>query len=438
MGQSREDTTRRSFISAAGASIVAVAGYHSSTRAASAATRPSIAFIGCGGRAKSLQEGFKDAAHVAWACDPDRERLASFVERSGAEKSTTDLRQVLDDKSVDAVVIATPDHWHAPAAILACQAGKHVYVEKPCSHNMQEGKLLVRAARQHQVVVQHGTQSRTNPLIVKAIQLLQQGAIGEILMAKAWNVQRRRNIGHALPSAPPPAIDYDLWVGPAEFLPYQENRLHYEWHWWTNFGTGDIGNDGTHEIDIARWGLGVSGMPESVMALGGKYYFDDDQQFPDTATCAFEWPGDGQVLSRKQLIFEMRIWSTTYPHNCDTGVEFYGTKGMLFVSKRGKLQMWDEGNKPVPISEDNDRHLLPKNHQIDFLEAMSEGRSPAADIAIGHDSAALVHLANIAVMRGQSLKLNSELGTIEGDEQAERMLGRQYREGGHWAVPRVG
>ncbi len=253
---------------------------------------------------------------------------------------------VLDDKSVDAVIVATPDHWHAPAAILACDAGKHVYVEKPQSHNLRESRLLLDAARRNKVVVQHGTQSRSNPLVAGAVRMLREGLIGEVLIARAWNVQRRKNIGHAQPSDPPSGVDYDLWVGPAEFMPFQENRFHYNWHWWHNFGTGDVGNDGTHEIDYARWGLGVEGLPATVTAMGGKYVFDDDQQFPDTVTCAYEWPGDGQVGNRRQLIFEMRLWDNCYPNNCDSGAEFHGTAGRMLLSKRGKIEVYgDRGQR---------------------------------------------------------------------------------------------
>ncbi|MCP4507788.1 MAG: gfo/Idh/MocA family oxidoreductase, partial [Fuerstiella sp.] len=182
-----------------------------------------------------------------------------------------------------------------------------------------------------------------------------------------------------------------------------------------------------------RWGLGVEGLPSSVMAVGGKYYFDDDQQFPDTATCAFEWPGDGTVGRRKQLIFEMRIWSKRYPHNCDTGVEFYGTKGMLFVSKRGKLQMWDDSNQPVSDPKPQNPVTPPRNHQVDFLQSITDDRKPTADIAIGHDSVALIHLANIAVRTGRSLQVDPGHETITNDAIANGMLTRNYRDGGHWS-----
>ncbi|MCS7470508.1 Gfo/Idh/MocA family oxidoreductase [Stieleria sp. ICT_E10.1] len=430
-----QSLTRRKLIVRGSAVGLSALSYANVAQAASDRGLPRIGFIGCGGRSKSLLQGFAGEATVTWACDPDQQHAAAFQKLSGAKHVTDDLRRILDDRSIDAVVVATPDHWHAPASIMACDAGKHVYVEKPCSHNFREGRMLVHAARRNNVVVQHGTQSRTNPLVVRAINLLRDGVIGEVLVCKAWNIQRRRNIGHAKPSAPPAHIDYDTWVGPAEFLPFQSNRFHYDWHWWHNFGTGDIGNDGTHEIDIARWGLGVEGLPRKASGIGGKFYFDDDQQFPDTATCVFQWPGDRKPQSNKQLIFEMRIWSKNLPHNCDTGVEFYGTKGMLFVSKRGKLAIWDDTNQPIAIPTSNDDLTLPKNHQIDFLQAITESRRPAADITIGHDSCSLVHLANISVMVGRSLSIDPKEQTIHGDPEADAMLGRTYRGGGHWSVP---
>ena len=212
--------------------------------------------------------------------------------------------------------------------------------------------------------------------------------------------------------------------------------MHYDWHWWYNFGTGDIGNDGVHDLDIARWGLGVTGLPSLVSAIGAKYYFDDDQQFPDTATCAFEWDGDGSVGRRRQLIFEMRIWSRNYPRNCDSGVEWYGTKGMLFVSKRGKIELWDGRNKPVAEPTPVERAKAPINHQANFLDSIIAGKRPTADIEIAHDSASLCHLANIAVRRQQTLHVDSKREVITNDETADAMRTRGYREGGHWAIPK--
>ncbi len=426
-------TKRRSFLTAMSAAAIAfpkaVHGWQTTQ------SKKKVALIGCGGRAGSHRTEFQKLAEIAWVCDPDKSRLADFQKATGAE-ATTDMRRVLEDKSVQAVVISTPDHWHAPAAIMACNAGKHVYVEKPCSHNFVEGSLLVAAARKNDVVVQHGTQSRSNRQIVNAIQMIREGSIGDVLMAKAWNIQRRNNIGKGAPSKAPEHVDYDTWIGPASFLPYQENRFHYSWHWWHNFGTGDIGNDGAHEIDIARWGLGVQGLPTSASALGGKYYFDDDQQFPDHATCIYEWPGDGMVGQRKQLMFEMRIWSKNYPYNCDSGVEFYGTKGMLMVSKRGKLMVWSEDNKPVDSPTPKQIVPIHASHQADFLNAIETGSKPSADIEIGHHSTALIHLANIAVRVGKQLQVDPSAEKILGDAAANELLGRKYRDEGHWAIPK--
>lgn len=431
---------RRQFLQSAGAAAIVVA--HAAPRTALAKSKEQlrIGFIGCGGRTQSLVREFAGHCTYAWACDTDAMRLAAFQKRAGCEKSTGDLRQVIDDPTVDAVVIATPDHWHAPAAIMAADAGKHVYVEKPCSHNLREGRMLVDAARRNKVVIQHGTQSRNDPMIADAMQMIREGRIGEVLVAKAWNVQRRKNIGHGTVTDPPAHVDYDTWVGPAQWLPFQANRFHYDWHWWHNFGTGDIGNDGTHEIDMARWGLGVSGLPDTAMAVGGKYYFDDDQQFPDTASCTFEWLGDVSSSDQssgppKQLIYEMRIWSTSYPHNCDTGIEFYGKEGMLFVSKRGKLQVWDDANKPIKDPQPITKPKLPASHQVDFLESIIEGRVPAAEIAIGHDSVALVHLANASIRVKRSLKVDPENESIIDDAEANQLLGRKYRDDGHWSIP---
>lgn len=432
------DPTRRSFLKHTMAVTAGAYAAFSSLpiQAANANDKLRLGIIGCGGRGSGLAKDFRELAEIAYVCDTDESHRGRSKDKFNAKHAVDDFRRVLDDKTVDGVVIATPDHWHAPMAIMACEAGKHVYVEKPQSHNLRESRLLVDAARRHQVVVQHGTQSRSNRLIADGVQMLREGIIGDVLMAKAWNIQRRGNIGRLQPTNPPAGIDYDLWVGPAEFVPFQQNRFHYNWHWWYNFGTGDIGNDGTHEMDYARWGLGVEGLPTTVMALGGKYAFDDDQQFPDTATCAFEWPGNGGVGARRQLIFEMRLWSDNYPFNCDSGVEFYGSSGRMLLSKRGKLEVYTGRNERINDAKPKNPSQLIVNHQADFLDAIRTGRNPNADVAIGHDSVALVHLANISVRLGRSLQVDTKAEQIVADDEANQLLGRTYRQGGHWAIPK--
>jgi predicted dehydrogenase len=291
-------------------------------------------------------------AQIVYVADIDRDRLSKAESESGGAKGVSDFRRILDDQSIDAVTIATPDHWLVPVALLALAAGKHVYVEKPCSHKIREGQLLVTAAKKTGKVVAQGTQSRSSPSIQQAIKMLRDGVIGDVLIAKCFNWQLRKNIGHMNPSAPPAGVDYDTWVGPAEWLPFQANRFHYNWHWWHNFGCGDLGNDGIHEFDYALWGLGVESHPSLVTAAGGKYFFDDDQQFPDTMQVTFEYPGDGKIGSRRMLIYEQRLWSTSYSYNVDGGAEYIGTTGKMFLSKRGKFEIRGERSQPLDVKLD--------------------------------------------------------------------------------------
>ena len=276
-------STRRQFmrrITASSVAAVTAASARSRARAAGANERVRTAIIGLGGQGTNLLSAFLDldGVEVAYICDTDKSRLAAAHERAdNRPQAVTDLRRILDDDSLDAVVIATPDHWHAPVGILACNAGKHVYVEKPCSHNLRESRMLLDAARNNDRVVQHGTNMRTTSLIAGAVQMLREGRIGDVLMAKAWNVQRRGNIGHSQPSSVPDGVDYDMWVGPAEMVPFQENRFHYNWHWWHKFGTGDVGNDGAHEIDYARWGLGVEGLTDRKFDFRQEFYWESNR-----------------------------------------------------------------------------------------------------------------------------------------------------------------
>ncbi|MAT73316.1 MAG: dehydrogenase [Planctomycetaceae bacterium] len=423
--------TRRTVLkslAAAAPAVVATRVAHAAARGA----RPRLALIGCGVRGRSFYD------YVDYVCDPDAERLAAAAQAAGvpSERAVTDMRRLLDDPAVDGVVIAAPDHWHAPAALLALAAGKHAYVEKPCCHNLREGQLLVEAAKRSGLVVQHGTQQRSRRFTADAIQMLHEGKIGDVLAAKAWNIQMRDDIGHLQPSEPPPGVDYDLWVGPAQFVPFQANRFHKNWHWWYNFGTGDIGNDGAHELDYARWGLGVTGLPSRVAAVGGKYFFDDDQQFPDTANCTIEY-ADAQANGRpKQLIFEMRLWSRNYPMNCDSGVEFYGTDGQMFLSKRGKLRVIDGANK-VLLDERAEKESG-FAHVENFLAAIRDGATLNAPIEVGYHSVAPVHYANIAIRTGSTLTINPATGVVQDNAAATDLLGRKYRDGGHWSVPAGG
>jgi predicted dehydrogenase len=399
-----------------------------------------VAVLGGGGQGSRHAASLASLpdCEIAYVCDVDDKRLDDQHKRAPGSMAVTDLRRALDDTSVDAVSIALPDHWHVPAALLALQAGKHVYVEKPCSHNLREGRLLVDAAKRTGLVVAHGTQSRSAPAMREAMAMLREGVIGDVLIAKCWNWQRRDDIGHKQPSDPPPGVDYDLWVGPAEWMPFQANRFHYTWHWWHNFGTGDVGNDGCHELDYALWGLGVETHPSTVTAIGGKYYFDDDQQWPDTAQVTLEWPGAGAPGDKRMLIFEQRLWSTSYPNGVDSGAEFYGTKGKMFVSKRGKFELRGDRNRPLerkPSAIIEAR--VEENHQ-NWLDAIRSGGTPHATVEVAHRTASAAHLGNIAIRVGRSIKFDPTTETIIDDDEGAALLERKYRAEGHWAAPARG
>ncbi len=396
-----------------------------------------IGLIGCGGRGTHDAGLFKNTPNVevAYVCDVDESRRAATASKLGVETSRTvgDMRRILDDKSVDAVLVATPDHWHSPAAILACDAGKHVYVEKPISHNIRESRLLVEAAKRNQTQVQHCTQSRSTPMMIEAVQRLREGIIGDVMVAKCWNIQRRGSIGHGEDTTPPAGFDYENWIGPAPMIAYRTNRVHKRWTPWYHFGAGDMGNDGVHDIDYTRWGLGVDVHPDKISAEGGKYFFDDDGEFPDTQQVTFEYSGGGKPGSKRMLIYEQRLWTTNYPYNCDSGAEFYGTKGQMFLSRRGKIQVFGERNAPIatdikPMGQNDVLHVQ------NFCDAIRGAAKLNADALTGHLSTALCHLGNIATRCGRSLKFDPATEQIQGDAEANALVRREYRE--HWGTPK--
>jgi predicted dehydrogenase len=431
------DLTRRTFLgqSAGAVAALSAAGY---ARAANSNERATLAVIGCGGMGGNhlrLLAGRNDT-RLKYLCDCDKNRLTGAANSIEANVATapvtvTDMRRVFDDPEVDAVWIATPDHWHTPAALLAIAAGKHVYVEKPVSHNLREGRLLLDAARQHNRIVQIGTQSRSTAHVIRAMQMLREGIIGDVLVAKAWNSQLRRNLGKTQPSEPPPGLDYDLWLGPAPYRPYRANMLPSIWRFWRDFGVGDIGNDGVHDIDIARWGLGVDTHPSTISGLGRKLFFDDDQEFPDTYYTVYEYPGDGKIGQIKQLIYEQRDWSPYVQEGHENGNAFYGTKGMMILGKGKGFQVFGPRNKL--LEEGAGTPDLAAHHQ-NFLDCIRTGARPNADIAEGHLSASLCHLANIACRVTRTLRFDPASESILNDPEARAQLRRTYRDG-HWATP---
>jgi predicted dehydrogenase len=419
---------RRTFLSASAGA--ALAG-----KAASANDRVEVAVIGVRGQGRGLARGFSafDDVNVRYLCDVDErvyDRTAGEVaEVCGSRpKYVKDLRTVLDDAAVDAVAIATPDHWHAPATILACDAGKDVYVEKPASHNLREGRLMVEAARRNDRVVQLGTQSRSRPSTLKAIELVHSGKIGPVLMAKAWDVQLRDDIGHQEDSPPPPEVDFDTWTGPAPMLPFNENRFHYKWHWNWNYGTGDMGNDGVHQLDIARWALGVDS-PLRVSGMGRKVFFKDDQQTPDTMNLTFDF-------GEKLIQFELRIWNPYGMNEQANGVAVYGTEGMIHIGRWPKQWGYRLYDRKGKLMEDTSKASSDPGtaHLRNFIDCVKSRKKPNAEIAVGHRSSSLCHLGNIVARSGRNIRFDGESEQIVGGGPVSAMLKRTYRD--HWSVPK--
>ena len=434
----KRNNDRRRFLQGTGLGIAGLAAStvvgSSRARAAGANERVRVAWVGCGGRGGYLAGLFaaRDDVEVVCLADCHRERLAAAAKRFPKAKAVSDFREALDDKSVDAVINATPVHWHSPGTIAACEAGKHVYVEKPISHNIREGRLMVEAAQRNKRVVQHGTQVRSTSTIMGAVQLLRDGIIGEVVEAMAWNIQRRRGAGRGQQTDPPSALDYEKWLGPVPPVPYHSSFMS-DWNWQPEFGTGEIGNDGVHDIDYARWGLGVETHPSFISAAGGRYVYHDGGHFPDTQQVCFEYEVEGSA-NKKLLRYEQRLWSANYPHNCDSGAEFYGTKGQMFLTRRGKVEVLLDRNKrhavDVPLEAQNT-----ESHVADFIDAIRNDRLSNANAEVAHLTTSLCHLGNIATQLGRALRFDPDKERFVGDDEANTLLARKYRED-HWATPK--
>src|SRR5262249_14310295 len=335
---------------------------------------------------------------------PERHKREPKVEQ--------DMRKAFADPAVDAVVVAAPDHWHALATVWACQAGKHVYVEKPCSHTIVEGRRMIDAARKHKRVVQVGTQRRSAANLGEAKVYVASGKLGKIPFPRAWIAGNRKTIGKKKDAPVPAKVDYDMWTGPAPLRPFNPNRFHYEWHWNWDYGTGEIGNNGIHMLDLVRWLLGLEA-PERVTCGGGKYFYDDDRQTPDTQVATFDFPGTC-------VICEHRFWSKTGFEGEPFGVALYGEKGTLVFDKKG----WHvaDGGAASDKAREVERADL-----RNFLDCIKDHRRPNADVEEGHKSTRLCHLGNIAWRVGRTLHFDAATETLRDDAEANRLLGRTYR-----------
>lgn len=415
---------RRNFLKTTG--MAATAGLLIKTTGwASANDTVRHACVGVNGRGQDHIGGFSRLKNVKIValCDIDENVLNRQAERNKERladpvKKFVDMREMLEDKEIDTVSIATPNHWHSLQSIWACQAGKDVYVEKPLSHNIREGRKLVEAAKKYDRIVQHGTQIRSSQAIQEAIKMLQDGIIGEVYYAKGTCYKWRDTIGKANPKQPPEGVHYDLWLGPAPEREFTENRLHYKWHWHWDYGNGDIGNQGVHQMDVARWGLGV-GIPDVAQAMGGKFMFEDDQETPNTMVSTMKYNDEN-----KMLVFEVRHWITNPELGGKAGDNvvgnlFLGSKGVMIMPSYTSYKVF-LGKNMEPGPADNKGG----DHYANFIDAVVK-RDPSilnADAEEGHLSSALCHIANAAYLTEETLRFDRKTERCTNNEKADGML----------------
>jgi len=401
--------------------------------------RLNFAVIGLNGRAYahlSALKANKNAARIAYVCDVDSNILKKFADATQKEMGETpatdkDFRHILEKKDVDAITIATPDHWHAPMAIAGLQAGKHVYVEKPCSHNPAEGALLVEAQQKYQKVVQMGTQQRSSPHTIEIVDKIHNGAIGRAYFAKAWYSNVRKSIGVGKEAPVPAQLDWDLWQGPAPRVAYKDNVQPYNWHWFKTWGTGETLNNGTHEVDVCRWALGVD-FPHRITSSGGRYQFKDDWQFYDTLMTSFDY--DDKMIS-----WEGKCCNGMKYYGRDRGSTIVGTTGSVLVDRDG-YEVYDlKGNKTSEFktgkatssSDLTGRDSMTDLHFANFIAGIRKGEKLNAPIAVGNVAVTMLQLSNVAWEVNRELCLDTKDGKIQDDAHAMKFWGREYEKG--WA-----
>ena len=441
--------SRRNFVKNAvkGAAAVSIGGILPGFSAKSYASilganeRIRVASMGVNSRGLAVGTNFatQTDCEMVYACDVDSRAANKFI--AAVEKLTKkrpiaqpDFRRALEDKQLDALIVTAPDHWHAPAGILACAAGKHVYVEKPCSHNPREGELLVEAAKKYNRVVQMGSQRRSLPNFQNAIKELRGGIIGRPYFAKTWYTNNRPSIGKGKEAPVPEWLNYDLWQGPAPRQPFKDNLIHYNWHWFWNWGTGEAGNNAIHVVDLARWGLGVD-FPVKVSSAGGRFRFDDDWQTFDTQVINMEFD------NKTMISWEGRSCNDQPVEGSGSGLMFYGDTGSLYMGDRNSYKVFDiKGNVVKEIKNDvlmNDpkslsspSQLLDAYHVRNFFEGIRNGAGALNQpIESGHKSTLLVQLGNISQRTGRTLNIDPKSGHILHDKDAMKLWSRTYQPG---------
>ncbi len=441
---SGERTDRRQFLKVAAGATAGLAmgvGCRALSGGAQGANeRVVLGIMGAGGRGQWLTGRLltRKDVHIAWVCDVDSARfqkLAKIIEeKTGKRPQTTlDFREILDDKNVDALLNTTPDHWHALPTVLACQAGKDVYVEKPATHNIWEGRKMIEAARKYQRIVQLGTQNRSAPYCQQAAQYIRDGKLGEVHFVRVRNMKERAAIGHKDNQPIPPGVDYDRWLGPAPKRPFNPNRFHYNWHWYWDYSGGDIINDAVHQIDIARWLVGKD-YAKSAVCTGGSFFFHDDQETPDTQSV--QWQFDGLTM-----VFDLTLW-TPYMKKIPVEdrakdifpnwqfyamtVEVYGTKGLMLMGRHGGG--WQVFGVDWKVADQRHGPEAHDEHLTNFFECIRTRQRPNADIEEGHKSTILCHLGNISYrVGGRRVHFDGAKERFVNDEEADRYLKRVGR-----------
>ena len=430
-----QHVNRRSFVQLGGAALAA--GLASSTaKAADRNDTIRAAVLGVNGRGKSHIDCLQaiSGVELALLCDPDElvlaKRAAQCQEEYGISVQTeTDLRRVFDRDDIDVVCIASPNHWHALSTIWACQAGKDVYVEKPGSHNLFEGRKMVEAARKYDRIVQHGVQLRSNPALQEAVKLLREGVIGDVYMARGLVYRWRDSIGNTPESSAPETLDWDLWQGPAQQRPYSKRFVHYNWHWHWEYGNGDVGNQGVHETDMCLWGLGVE-LPSEIVSMGGKFLWSDDKETPEVLSSSYLYPEENKMIE-----FEVRPWITNDETGVKVGNIFYGSEGFMTIEGyRGFKTFMGRKSKPGPSARSEDPLVAHFQNFIDAVRTRDDS-TLNGPVETAHTSSGLAHLGNIAYRLGRKLNFDPVQEKFVDDPEADQMLSREYRE--PYVVPEV-
>ncbi len=418
---------RRTFVKTAAGALAASPAFAAGARVLGANDTIRVAVLGVNGRGQSHYNGLQPLKNVEVThfVDPDlevgRQRAGEFEEKHGHRPEVVqDLRRVLENKDIDVITIATPNHWHTLAAIWACQAGKDVYIEKPATHTYNEGLSLVAAAKKYERIVQHGVQLRSSEAVQEAVQKMRDGLIGDVYMARATIFKWRPKMENFPDETPPSTLDYDLWVGPGKFRPYSKRHVHYNWHWTWDYGNGEIGNQGIHETDMLQWGLDV-GLPTKLTSMGGKYLWNDHRETPELLTTLMEFDG-----GKKYGEVAVRFWSSNHETDDANGNLFYGSEGYLAISGYTKYAFYfGRKNEPGPTGS------APTMHFENFIDAVRSRKASDQNGTVeqAHSAAGMAHLGNITYRVGQVLEFDPATNRFTNNAEANKMLGKKYPKG---------